>query len=134
MDAKYANAYVGRAGEYRVLSELLLKGYNPSIRAIDNGIDIILDNGYTIQVKTNSQTRKFPLLNFATANYKKGKKEHNSKHLIADFVIVWLINYETFYIIPAFEISTTMLSLNRLGGKWVNYINRWDILSKGGVK
>ncbi len=48
--------FIGRAGEHRVVSELLLKGHNPSIAVIDQGVDIILENGTTIQVKTTSQT------------------------------------------------------------------------------
>jgi hypothetical protein len=29
---KFMTNFIGRAGEYRVLSELLLRGYNPALR------------------------------------------------------------------------------------------------------
>lgn len=55
--AKYdvSTQYVGTAGEYRVLSELLFRGYNASLLSVDEGIDIIaISEGhqYNIQVKT----------------------------------------------------------------------------------
>jgi len=48
-------AFTGKAGEYAVMAELLFWEFNPSIMAVDDGIDIIAskDNKYFhIQVKT----------------------------------------------------------------------------------
>ena len=52
---KYHQARIGAAGEFRVMSELLLHGYNADHITIDRGIDIRATKGgntYEIQVKT----------------------------------------------------------------------------------
>lgn len=49
------SAYVGRAGECAVISELLFHGYNANHMMVDNGVDIVAvkDNiYYYVQVKT----------------------------------------------------------------------------------
>jgi hypothetical protein len=49
--------YVGKAGEHAVLSELLFRGYNASLMAVDTGIDILAtkDNKtFNLQVKTRN--------------------------------------------------------------------------------
>lgn len=51
---------IGAAGELRVMSELLLRGYNADHITIDNGIDIRATKGknvYDIQVKTVTELR-----------------------------------------------------------------------------
>jgi hypothetical protein len=52
-----AAAFIGRAGEYAVMTELLFWGYNVSLMTIDNGVDVVAckDNQYfNLQVKTAS--------------------------------------------------------------------------------
>ena len=44
--------HLGLAGELRVMSELLLRGHNPAKSYLENGADIILDNGTRIEIKT----------------------------------------------------------------------------------
>ncbi len=47
--------YIGKAGEFAVLSELVAAGYNANMMAIDEGIDIVASKNnifYYIQVKT----------------------------------------------------------------------------------
>lgn len=49
--------YIGKGGEYAVLSELLFAGYNANTMIVDEGIDIIASKEnkyYYIQVKTTS--------------------------------------------------------------------------------
>ena len=49
------DTYLGKAGEMAVSSELLYRGYNISLMAVDDGIDIVAikhNNTYLIQVKT----------------------------------------------------------------------------------
>lgn len=51
-------AFLGKAGEYAVMGELLFWGYNASVMAVDSGIDVVAskDNRYFhIQVKTSSE-------------------------------------------------------------------------------
>ena len=50
--------YVGAAGEHRVESELLFRGYDASMTSVDRGIDIVARKGghvFDIQVKTISK-------------------------------------------------------------------------------
>lgn len=49
--------YLGKAGEYATLSELLLRGYNANSMTIDDGIDIVASKNnviYYYQVKTTT--------------------------------------------------------------------------------
>jgi hypothetical protein len=52
--------YVGKAGEHRVVSELLFRDYNASIMSVDEGLDIVAtkDNKlFNIQVKTANENK-----------------------------------------------------------------------------
>lgn len=52
-----ATAFIGRAGEYAVMSELLFWGYNVSLMSVDTGVDVVAckNNQYfNLQVKTAS--------------------------------------------------------------------------------
>jgi len=54
---KVTTPYTGKAGEHAVLSELLFWGFNASLMAVDDGIDVVAskDNNYFhIQVKTSN--------------------------------------------------------------------------------
>lgn len=51
-----SSMYIGKAGEYAVMSELLLRGYNANEMSVDDGIDVIASKNnvvYYIQVKTS---------------------------------------------------------------------------------
>lgn len=51
-----SSIYIGKAGEYAVMSELLLRGYNANEMTVDDGIDVIASKNnvvYYIQVKTS---------------------------------------------------------------------------------
>lgn len=54
---KVTTQYTGRAGEHAVLSELLFWGFNASLMAVDDGIDVVAskNNSYFhIQIKTSN--------------------------------------------------------------------------------
>ncbi len=125
---------IGSAGEYRVISELLLRGYNPAIRMIDDGIDIVLDNKKTIQVKTvshpvNRNNGKFYTISLASCKWRKGKKTKIKYSSKANFLIIWVIDVDAFFIVPLF-LSGYSISISLLGGKWKKYVDRWDLLNK----
>jgi hypothetical protein len=51
--------FIGRAGEYSVMGELLFWGYNVSMMAVDNGVDLVAEKGnayFNVQVKTATET------------------------------------------------------------------------------
>ena len=56
MGNMFANK-IGLAGEFRVMSELLLRDFNPAKSYLENGADIILDNGLKLEVKSAHKTR-----------------------------------------------------------------------------
>ena len=83
-----SSTYVGKAGEYGVMSELLFWGYNPAIVSVDDGIDIIAskDNQYFhIQVKT--------------ANPRQGKSSYS--YQIRNKIFKTHDNAKTFYVFVA---------------------------------
>lgn len=51
-----ATGFIGRGGEYAVMSELLFRGFNVSLMSVDTGVDIVAANDkdkyFHIQVKT----------------------------------------------------------------------------------
>lgn len=46
------NLAQGQAGVYTVAAQLLLRGHNPCLPAVDIGADIVLDSGVKVQVKS----------------------------------------------------------------------------------
>ncbi|MBU0488233.1 MAG: hypothetical protein KKA07_08490 [Bacteroidetes bacterium] len=71
--------FKGKAGEYAVISELLFRGYNAGMVAIDEGIDVIAfkdEKVFNIQVKT--RTYKSSAVSF-TIDYDKHKTNSELK-------------------------------------------------------
>ncbi len=134
---------LGKAGEHRVISELLLRGFRPGIVCADDGVDIILQNGYRLQVKTSNSPLTSPRLKYHFEYYsftlRAGKKRDKLERNF-DFVICWLIPQKSFYIIPASEckdvktiwinIKSKMSKKRRIRERWKSYENRWDLLKK----
>lgn len=125
--------YIGKAGEYRVLSELVLRDFNPAVKSIDDGVDIVLDNNKTIQVKTiskpNDKRQNNYTFTLTNVSYQRGKRKNKYNNLKADFLIVWLIDIDAFYIIPK-KLASIQLSI-ALGAKRSKYnycLNNWKIL------
>ncbi|MEK7112972.1 MAG: HTH domain-containing protein, partial [Patescibacteria group bacterium] len=59
--------YIGKAGEYAVLSELLFRGYNAALMAVDIGVDILATKGsetFHIQVKTRNISKRHDAFHF----------------------------------------------------------------------
>ena len=105
---KVSTQFTGCAGEHAVLSELLFWGFNSSIMAVDDGIDVVAskDNSYFhIQVKTaNSQ---------ADGGYQFGvsRDRFNAKHTNTTFYIIVLRrmlngrNMNDFMIMPSSDVK-----------------------------
>lgn len=52
-----SNLFLGKAGEYAVMAELLYRGYNASLMSVDEGVDIVASRNneyFHIQVKTSA--------------------------------------------------------------------------------
>ncbi len=135
MNSQHHTMILGAAGELRVMSELMLRGFNPAKTYLDNGIDIILENGKSIQVKASQGSlhkynhkptwrSNLKCYNFTCQDWK------NKKSIKADFVICWAIGAETFLIIPKEKINVTVQWAPEWESrtKFYPYINNWDIL------
>lgn len=126
--------FLGAAGELRVMSELMLKGFNPAKTYLDKGIDLILENGKTIQVKTSQGSlhkydkkpnwKSILQYNFSFQNWR------NKKSIKADFVICWAIGANIFLIVPGKKVKTTNLQYdpNWEESELHQYANNWEIL------
>lgn len=102
----------GQAGVYRVLCELILRGHRPYSPATDIGVDILLEQGIRIQVKTTMRAsvhRRFSEGTFlfslsAAARIRAGaviSKQARVFSAACDFIVLWAIEAERFWIVPA---------------------------------
>jgi predicted Zn-ribbon and HTH transcriptional regulator len=140
------NGELGKAGEFRVASELLLRGHSIFMPTVDNGMDLVIDDGVTIQIKCghkqpygeSGHTLNCYRFNFHKSYSKSQKEIHIVPHeLNVDFVICWAIDDDEFYVIPADKIrGKTYLSFTADEEKrthvkwnaWHPYLNAWGIL------
>jgi len=124
---------LGAAGELRVMSELMLKGFNPAKSYLDGGIDLILENGKKIQVKTARKflkplNRQQPQYGYTFTFQDWKNKAHK---LNVDFIICWCIEDNIFLIIPKLELKAVGLIFIPLRNETYlrKYINNWDVLN-----
>lgn len=70
--------FIGKAGEYAVMSELLFRNFNVSMMTVDKGIDLVATNDagkyFHIQVKTSTQKNGL----FAFSVKRKNFELHNA--------------------------------------------------------
>jgi len=123
---------IGMAGELRVMSELILRGYNPAKSYLDNGIDLILEDGIKIQVKTTESKRwnRQWAYRFLIS---KGEERRRIRLVDKiDFLIAYIIPDNCFFIIPAEEIGDKKNLLIRPteSCKWFKYKGKWDLLKR----
>ena len=138
---------IGKAGEYRVVTELILRNHQIYMPCVDNGIDIIVDDNIKIQIKCGQkQSRidkkhdcayKMYSFNFHSSKYacRHNPKPHKLENV--DYVICWAIDDDEFYIIPADKIrGKTYISFTADEDKrtqikwntWMPYHNAWGLL------
>jgi len=130
---------LGLAGEFRVMSELIFRGWNPAKSYIDNGIDVILQNGVRVQIKTSRKKASVRSDNRGSAEcyrftLKRGdynnRKTLSSKNV--DFLICWGIETNNFWIIPTDKVdglSQIAIPLSSKG-KYRRYLNNWKLLGR----
>lgn len=108
---------IGKAGEYAVAAQLMVRGLNVFFPAVDNGVDLIADNGCRIQVKTGrirmspSMVEHYPE-GVYSFHFPKNKYIASSKVKIrtvpsrkfsdvCDVVVLWGVEQNRFWIAPA---------------------------------
>ena len=102
----------GQAGVHRVAAELMLRGYHVCFPAADvHGVDLMLESGIKIQVKTanlgfykrtpyGAYWFQFGRTVFASATGKLRKEKRNYSSQ-CDFVILYGIDEGKFWVVPA---------------------------------
>ena len=124
---------IGLAGELRVMSELLLRGHNPAKSYLDNGIDLILEDGTKIQVKSShrSNYHKRGYMKYCFSFRGFGKNDDLSKF---DYAILWCIDDDVFYILKSDEIIRQSLTIadTSVGArnKLAPHRSNWDVLKE----
>lgn len=141
--------YLGAAGELRVMSELVMRGFNPAKTYLDHGLDMILSNGKRIQVKTarrfKNDTNNSIYYHFTVGGWynKSNGEKLKSKSESVDFYIFWCVEDNAFYIIPpqavlkkgplggtsGFQLDVYPTSKRQLG-KNEKYREAWDLLKE----
>lgn len=135
-----ATSVVGKAGELRVTSELLLRGHHPLVAAVDNGIDVKLDTGVTLQIKTckvasaHSGGHYWVFTMHALRERGNGGKRVHRHNMVADFAVLWCVG-SAFYIIPnavleGMHTVSIPVKIRRGTSKWEQYRERWDLLEE----
>jgi hypothetical protein len=149
---------IGKAGELRVRSELILQGFVPAVCDQDDGVDIILvDNGKKLQVKTCSRPsndvknysykysfsiRSANLRNTGDGVFRR-KVTRKSYAGVADYFIFWCIEHDLFYILPEnvvgervsiliptpTEDRTYRINDRKSKSKYEQYKNAWHLLA-----
>lgn len=136
---KVTTASKGVAGEYRVVSELLMRGHHPMLAVVDNGSDIYLETGITIQVKTSYvkdyQGDKYSYAFHFRTTYMQGYKRLKRHKLISDFVICFCVPDQLFYIIPKDVVGekeriAITPTVTRGSSLYDDYKEAWELLKK----
>lgn len=98
------NNNLGKAGELRVASELLLRDLTPLLSMVDTGTDITLTNGVRLQVKTArlgcEEGRLRYSFNFHQHFLKDGRRKYRPHVLLVDFIVLWTVDDDKFYVVP----------------------------------
>lgn len=146
MEQGNQSRYLGTAGEYRVASELLKRGINVALLAVDDGVDLLtVKSNLRIQVKSskkeNYSTRgyTYPVYLFNTRH----KKYVNSKNITLrpkirkeelDYLVCWCVDHDWFYIIPSNEVTQSNINIPidpTKTSKYEKYKNAWFLLEEG---
>lgn len=149
---------IGKAGELRVRSELVLRGFFPAVCDFDDGVDIVLaHNGKRLQVKSCSRPMHSPtaysykysfgirrpqVRNNGDGTYRR-KFTRNSYLDVVDFIVLWCIEHDLFYIIPEREVAEKVsisvptpiedrkyrINERKSKSKYEKYRNAWHLLA-----
>ncbi len=105
----HASIVLGMAGQLRVASELMLRNHIPATPLVDTGVDLILETGIRIQVKSarlhsSQKAGRRNRYGFAFQHWRKGQAYDLSG---VDFVVCWGANTDEFWIMPADSLNGT---------------------------
>ena len=127
-------ALIGLAGELRVMSELLLRGHNPAKSYLDFGVDIILESGIKIQIKTaTSLTKYYKKWDASGYFFNMNRTEDKTNAQFdqqVDYVICTVPAEGLFFIIPTRDwVKRSSIYIpTSLRSKWAKYKDNWEVL------
>lgn len=127
---------VGKAGELRVASELLLRGHLPLLSIVDDGVDIyLIGSNTTLQVKTAQFPSAAGYYTFTFHVLHERREPDGSRRkkqkMAADFAVLWCVGYDRFYIMPADAVGdryTINIPDKETQSMWNQWRERWDLL------
>jgi hypothetical protein len=100
--------FTGRAGEYAVASQLLVRGIPVYFPAVDTGVDLIAGRSIRIQIKSSSIRRRDTggyAFTLTSRSPIEGHKVYRHKvrdwTKCADFMVFWGIDENRFWVIPS---------------------------------
>lgn len=108
----HSNLMQGKAAEYRVASELFLRGHVPYFPAVDTGVDLLVDGRARIQVKSTAGACEHwryreggYLFQLARGNAIKKKevvpRAARDFSAFCDFLVLWAIEPNRFWVVPS---------------------------------
>lgn len=117
--------YRGKAGEFRVLSELLVRNIWASPIIVEKGSDIILNDGRLVQVRSRMTSSDGAIRCVLFQRHEEYKY---------DFLVVWAIQTDIFYIFPT-KVLKGKKSIYLNPGKksppeFHKYLNAWHLLNQ----
>ena len=121
---------IGLAGEFRVMCELLMRGHNPAKSYLEQGPDIILENGLRIEIKSAHRVKTGGArFYYFTLNGSGPRKRQDLSG--CDFMIFWCIDDDCFFIVPMADVGTSACFTDVSTGarhRYATYLNKWDLL------
>jgi len=110
--------YIGRAGEFAVASQLLLRGVPVSFPAVDAGYDLLAGQ-LRIQVKTARKFRHRVAGSWGYVfNIGVSKWDSHTRHFYkaravgtVDFYVLWGVDENRFWIVPAHALTKNMIRI-----------------------
>ena len=147
---KISTQYTGKAGEHRVVSELLFRGYNASIMDVDEGLDIVATkerNLYNIQVKTSNESKIWTHISDIRISSFEKHNRNNTYYIFVlrgkktDFLIlpyheiqknidqenILVINKNTRYRVNI-RVREDKIYLGNKENEVSYYLNNWDLI------
>jgi len=125
------NIATGVAAELRIMSELVIRGFNPAKSYMDKGVDLILENGKKIQIKSaNPQRSQQGRLNRCTFSLGRGNNKKKDGYKFVDYYIFWAIGSKDFWVISAHVLKNKSCFTipKRVSSKYYIYKNNWEQL------
>ena len=122
---------IGIAAEYRVISELILRGHSPCRPLSPKRADLILENGLRVEIKGS---KWYPEKNGYQCDLTLGHGRKKPDPGFYDYLIAWCIDDNVFYIIPAGKIkASSKLSISLSSkSKYSPYREAWNLLEEKG--